>query len=81
MNLSEFRDEVGKTLADRPDLIWECVVSRDPDDLDFEIHDIENEWSYVYSGTSWVAILAALRAAIANGDLEDPREKYPEYYD
>jgi len=81
MNISQFRDAVGKELAHRPDLTWDCVTTEAPDVLDFEIQDIDNEWSYIYSATSWVAMLAALRAAIANGDLEDPREKYPEYYD
>lgn len=81
MDIGKFRDEVRKALAARSSLEFECVLSRAPDEYDLEIHDVVNEWSYIYSGTSWVSVLAALHAAIANGDLEDPREKFPEFYD
>lgn len=81
MEISQFRDELAKELHPfEGRLTFECVQSRDPDDLDLEIFDVTSEWTYLFSGTSWVSILAAVRAAIANGDLEDPREKYPEYY-
>ena len=82
MELGQFRDELSKLLAQTEGsrLTFECIMTRHPDDLDLEIHDIEAQWTYAFAGSSWVSILAAVQAAIANGDFEDPREKYPEYY-
>jgi hypothetical protein len=81
VNLSQFRDELQKELNEfEGRLTFEAIETRDPDDLDVEIYDITGEWTYQFAGPSWVAIMAAVRAAKANGDFEDPREKYPEYY-
>ncbi len=83
MEASEFRDRIQTFLNDKGinHLGLDTEVDQEPDELVFVLHDSENDWNYFFSGTSWVAIEAAVTAAYSNGDFDDPKTKHPEYFE